>query len=223
MAGSKGTTVDIETALRSLQDKNNMNRQARRSKEWMLQALLLLMEEMPYEKITVSHIARKAGVARQTFYRNYASKDDIIIQYLDNILSIHFVKAASIRDKKGRDTLILTFSFQSFLEHKQRLAQLWRNGDERLFFIHVQKWEDYVIDLGKNTVSEKEKLLFRYVVKFQIGGALRMLSDWMKQDLPISAEIMAKLLEKFSAAIRTDFGGVPKLVIRVQNEAEDPK
>jgi AcrR family transcriptional regulator len=202
-----------------LQNKNKVNRQVQRSKGWMLDALLLLMDEMPYDKITVSDITEKAGVARQTFYRNYTGKDDIVMQYLDSIFS-DFLMIKNIHDAEGRSGLIITLSFKGFIEHKQKLAKLQRDDTERLIFAYTQKWEDYVIDFAKNKVSRTEKLFFRYRVKFQVGGSLRMILDWMKHDMPMPVETMSGLLQKFIGAIEAEIGGVPHLAIRIQDNEQ---
>lgn len=47
---------------------------AERSKLYLKEALLILLLNNPYEKITVGDIAKKAGVNRSTFYTNYKSK-----------------------------------------------------------------------------------------------------------------------------------------------------
>ncbi|HIS07210.1 MAG TPA: TetR/AcrR family transcriptional regulator, partial [Candidatus Choladocola avistercoris] len=51
------------------------------TKECLYTALLLLMEKKPYEDITITEIAKKAGVSRMSYYRLYKSKDDILEQY----------------------------------------------------------------------------------------------------------------------------------------------
>lgn len=53
-------------------------KQSERSKHWMEDALLQLMEQKNYSKITVKDITEKAGVSRLTFYRNFESKEDIL-------------------------------------------------------------------------------------------------------------------------------------------------
>jgi AcrR family transcriptional regulator len=201
-----------------LQNPNKVNRQVQRSKGWMLDALLLLMDEMPYDKITVSDITEKAGVARQTFYRNYSGKDDIALQYLDSIFNNNFLRIKNIRDEKGRNALAITLSFRGLIEHREKLAKLQRNDTERLILAYTQRWEDYVIDFGKNKVSRTERLFFRYAVKFQVGGSLRMILDWMKHDMPMPVEQMSGLLQKFLEAIETGTGGLPNLTIRIQND-----
>ena len=48
------------------------------------------MKQMPVDKITVKNIVEGCGVARQTFYRNFLDKYDLINWYFDKILSESF-------------------------------------------------------------------------------------------------------------------------------------
>ena len=60
----------------------NMNNQEKNAnvRELILSALLNILEYMPIADITVSGLVQKAGVGRASFYRNYASIEDILIQ-----------------------------------------------------------------------------------------------------------------------------------------------
>ena len=49
-----------------------------RVKENITAALLHLLQEKSISKITVSEIIAEAGVARASFYRNYATKESVI-------------------------------------------------------------------------------------------------------------------------------------------------
>ena len=57
-------------------------KQSDQSKQYMVEALLALMREKPYNLISVKDITEKAGVARLTFYRNFETKEDIIRHHL---------------------------------------------------------------------------------------------------------------------------------------------
>lgn len=61
-------------------------KQALRSQEWIQTALFQLMEKKAYSSISITEISDRAGLARQTFYRNYQDKDDILLNYLDRLL-----------------------------------------------------------------------------------------------------------------------------------------
>ena len=46
------------------------------------EALLYLMKEKPLSEISISELCGKAGVSRISFYRNYSSMDDILVNHL---------------------------------------------------------------------------------------------------------------------------------------------
>lgn len=48
------------------------------SKQWILEALLKLMEEKNYEKITIKELTARADLDRKTFYRNFRSKEEVL-------------------------------------------------------------------------------------------------------------------------------------------------
>lgn len=59
------------------------NKTALSSQSAIAEALLLLMKEKPYTRISVSEICKCAGVSRQTFYTLFASKDNVIAYELE--------------------------------------------------------------------------------------------------------------------------------------------
>lgn len=54
------------------------------TKKCLFDALMLLMHEKSIDGITISELTEKAGVCRATFYRNYDSIIDIIVDYLNS-------------------------------------------------------------------------------------------------------------------------------------------
>lgn len=51
-----------------------------RAKDYIVQALFLLIDLKNYDDITITDIAKKAGVTRISFYRNFESKEDVLRQ-----------------------------------------------------------------------------------------------------------------------------------------------
>lgn len=62
------------------------NRNALRSKRLLAQALSELILEMPYSKITVAAIAKRADLNRGTFYAHYNNVDDLMTELLEDIM-----------------------------------------------------------------------------------------------------------------------------------------
>ncbi len=55
-------------------------------KACILDALLALMDETPFQDITVSDITRRAKVSRMAYYRNYTSREEILTGQLESIV-----------------------------------------------------------------------------------------------------------------------------------------
>ena len=56
-------------------DGNNPT--ALKSQQWLTENLLDLMEEKPYEEISIMDICKKADLSRQTFYNYFESKEEL--------------------------------------------------------------------------------------------------------------------------------------------------
>ena len=56
----------------------------KRAKDYIVESLLYLMKKEKFENITVTDISKKAGVNRITFYRNFNSKEEVLM--------VHFKK-----------------------------------------------------------------------------------------------------------------------------------
>ncbi len=56
------------------------------AKDSLLEALLELMSTKSLSVISISELCQKAGVSRMTFYRNYSSMEQIIIDYHDSLI-----------------------------------------------------------------------------------------------------------------------------------------
>ena len=59
--------------------KNLSNKEANKvTRECLQTALIQLMSQKPFEKITITELVRRSGVSRTAFYRNYESKEEIL-------------------------------------------------------------------------------------------------------------------------------------------------
>ncbi len=65
-----------DNKLRGLKKHNKQLNQI--ISESLEEALMLLMQEKPFDSISITELCQKAGVSRMAFYGNYKSKDDII-------------------------------------------------------------------------------------------------------------------------------------------------
>lgn len=210
-----------------LHQKEGINKQVLRTRKWILEALLILLEHTPYEKIKIANITEKAGVARQTFYRNYNSKDEIIIKYLDDIFKEHLTTIKKIHDEDQTDA-IYNYHFENLFrylkEHRETLAKIIKAG---LYYLLLEQLEKFVKDavhkLYKEEYSKSMELYYRYSIKYQIGGISMIIMDWLVNDEPISPEHMGNLISEFGKPFREQGNYVPDLLYRFANQIEQKK
>lgn len=69
---TKKEAIKKENMRKSNQESKSLTRQ------YIKTALLYLMKETTYDKITVTAIINRAGVSRAGFYRNYSSKEEVL-------------------------------------------------------------------------------------------------------------------------------------------------
>lgn len=96
-------------------------------KESITQALLELMKTKHISEITVKEITERAGVGRVSFYRNYGSKETVIIRYMDE-LTIEWGKAFEQEENPN----IIKSLFTHFYQDKDLLNLLYSSGLEHL-------------------------------------------------------------------------------------------
>jgi AcrR family transcriptional regulator len=61
------------------------DRRIRKTKQELKDAMLALLDEKPFEKISVTELCEKASVSRITFYTHYGSKYDLVNEYFDDM------------------------------------------------------------------------------------------------------------------------------------------
>jgi len=197
---------------------NTQNRQVQRTCSWILEALLILMDEKPYGKITVSDITEKAGIARQTFYRNYTDKDEVILKYLAETGNMELL----IRENAGESRegcIDIAFNTKFLTEHQANLAKILSNiGIEALLINKSRGWEDILISRHKGKMSQAEYCLFRYKMYYQISGMQRVLYDWCVNGMPVPADALAKAINDFTANTKKQYPGMPNIKFHVISE-----
>ncbi len=167
------------------------NKQVTRSKEWIFRALITLMKKNAFRDISISDITSKAGVARLTFYRNFESKEDILINQgkkiyeelmSDLVKNIYEENAVSNAIKK-----IITI----FNEYADLFEILLKN---KLDYLIMQSFEIEISNILKSIfgLDNTEK----YRVKFYEGALFAIAVEWIKNSREESIDEMTDIIYK---------------------------
>lgn len=156
------------------------------TKECIVTALLRLMQEKKYESISITDITNLAGVSRMAYYRNYKSKDEILIKYLLD------QKERLVRDIGGRraDDLreIIKYGAMFFQDNAAVIHAIYEAGlAHNLSGILEECIYDYFPIVA--TTSEG-----RYAVHFYVGAVFSVFRLWFDQGMLESADEISDLI-----------------------------
>ena len=193
------------------------NRQVQRTKSWIFDAVMLLMDEKPYDKITVSDITEKAGIARQTFYRNYNDKDDVVFEYIAKIFSAESLSVE--KDKKDdRNIIVLMIDYKYISDNKKVLKKILSITDiENRVISEGQKLPMSLMENYKNILTAEEYLICRIKMCYQITGCLRVLFDWFINDLPMPVDSIVGMLNGMNTPRTAQYRNIPSIIVRLKN------
>lgn len=80
MKNKTRTILEEKNVLRLNNEESN-----KLTRECLTTALMQLMKEKPLEKISITELVTRAGVSRTAFYRNYSTKEDILVDIRNSI------------------------------------------------------------------------------------------------------------------------------------------
>jgi len=146
------------------------------------------METQEFEKISISSIVVRAGVSRQSFYRNYTSKEDVIMEIEENILSRF---SDSLNNPKYIDNLRLWLKdlFHILLENKKLAVVLHKAGLSDVLFSKAP----FIIE---KQIGKDSKML-HYCIIGSLGALNSITLEWIKGGMVESPEIMADICIRY--------------------------
>lgn len=161
-------------------------------KKAITQALFALMEEKPYEQITVSDIVRKAGISRATYYRNFYRKEDIIRGYLAFLKKEMFhafentpvvTEDLSVYLSPDLFERLMVFVFSTCHKEQKKLLLIINNGLGGMILEEMTLYSESIIETG-----DTDDL---YRAFFLQGAAYNMMIQWLKLGAKESPEAIA--------------------------------
>lgn len=168
---------------------NGRNPKALASQEWLACSLFALMEQKPYEEISVREICAGADLSRQTFYNCFDGKEELIrfrIRqcYQEMLARLEACAPLTLADITGKLTETLQNNrafFRLLLE--QRLELLLCEELSRAIQLFA----------GRLNVEAPARE-FSYSTAFLTGAIVNTAVCWFKDPDPIAPEELAGLL-----------------------------
>lgn len=158
------------------------------TRECIQTAFIHLLSNQDMDKITVSEIVKKAGVSRNAFYRNYATKEDILTSFANERLEeINLLGWRAITE--GNPHILYGTVFSQIKNESEQFSLLMKAGflDRELLDIR-----DFLLaHYGEHNAK------VRYMLFGWSGMIKNIILDWylggMKEDIESMSELCCSL------------------------------
>lgn len=152
-------------------------------------ALIALLKEKSIESISVSELTNKAQVGRVSFYRNYKSKEDVLMQESQRLLSQWGDLFADKSTEEYNSFFLSLFDF--FKQHEEFYSALYRSGMSEIIMKTIVSTAD---------VSATKTNLDAYLKSFWAYGVYGWVIEWIERGMQESGQ---ELFELFQTAHNT--------------------
>ena len=174
------------------------NRQARRSIKALQNALLDLLKEKPYNKITITEISERSGLTRSTFYAHFNTKEDLLVSYVDNILDQFFTNLdkRNFENPDIEQDVNINISLFEIWQERSEIARLINVTDNEKLFIQrfMQYWRKIYEARVEEMRPDVSQALSSYLISFLAYAVYGVLNQWMENGMSQSPEDMGQLL-----------------------------
>ena len=156
---------------------------------YMAGALLELMLEKDYTKISIGEIAKKAGVDRSSYYRHFKSKEDIISFFFDMVL----------KESLDGYTNLSSIDFTLYIHS---IYTAFFNYKNEILLIHYANLSFLLLDVLSKRFQFSElaaqfPLTKQYELSYIIGGIYNNLIFWMSRDMKETPDELTEISLQF--------------------------
>ena len=178
--------------------KKKMDARVRRTRDALGDALVELMQEKPFDSITVQDVLDRAQVGRSTFYSHYSDKDDLLMSDADE-----FFESIAMALSFHGDTSERVFPVREFFLHiidaSRFVAALKDSGKIHENFELAQGHFARGIERRLSEIPRGAQIPpdERPIIAFAHAGALlSLLRWWIDRGMKEPAEEMDRLFHK---------------------------
>jgi len=163
-----------------------------RSRRALHRALLDLLEEKPFDQITIREISARAGTGYATFFRHYPTKEALLSDVASE--EIAGLLAMTVPILNDADSLESTRALCAHVgEHRKLWSALLAGGAAGIVrdeFIRQAR------ELARSTVAVQDWLPEDLGVVYGTGGTIDLLAWWLANGEALGSEEIAAILNR---------------------------
>jgi AcrR family transcriptional regulator len=182
------------------------DRRVRRTRRLLREALLELILEKGYEALTVQNVLDRADVGRATFYAHFHDKDELLVSGAEEIREslrrkmAGFVAGRGGTEPDGFDVTRVLFEHAAAhrrvyraLVGKRGGGVIYKHAHQDLSTLFREHFEEAIAARHLTPALPVE-----VVVQYVVSGLLALLTWWLDNDLPYTAEEMNRMFQRLS-------------------------
>ena len=174
-----------------------IDRRIRRTRDALGDALIALMQQRPFETITVQHVLDRAGIGRSTFYSHYRGKDDLLLSDMEEFLEGMSTLLSRRREASNRVAPVREL-FAHVAEMRHLYAALTAADKLGDFLEMAQEYLARAInlrltDLASPGLAAAQRLAISHALA---GALLALMSWWLDHGAAASPEDMDALFHQ---------------------------
>ncbi|AIO18730.1 Bacterial regulatory protein, tetR family [Candidatus Izimaplasma bacterium HR1] len=164
------------------------------TREWTFEALHKLLLIKPFNEIKISEIIDKAGISRATFYRNFSSKEDIVIIKVKGMFNdFHKTMLQFYAINQPHDETHLIGEFFKRIDEEEKLVDtVVKSNLEYLMIEGIQNIISYYNDRFYELVKTNKKTE-EYTMDIVSSSCWTLLSRWHKTGKEETPTRLAKI------------------------------
>ena len=173
---------------------NNEDRRVLRTRRLLKQAIIELINERPYEEITIRDITDRADIGYATFFRHFDGKDDLMLEIfsgiIDELESLPNRHADRYFEQEGYLLFQHVFENQAMYRgilDSQPFARKFRKYLSEMVQIHLYAHANQI-----PTSAIPIEIAAHHMVSSLVG----LIDWWLFNDMPYSIERMAMVYQR---------------------------
>ena len=172
-------------------DNQQPLKKGEKTKYKLVRAMKECMKVTSVENITVKQITEKCGLTRQTFYRNFQDKYDLINWYFDKLLAKSFEHMG--QGRTVYDALVKKFTY--IQEEQTFFAAAFRYDEQNSLRQHdfelILEFYETIICEKTGKIPEKN---IQFLLEMYCQSSIYMTIRWVTGELTCTPEKLAFLL-----------------------------
>jgi len=155
-----------------------------RLKDSLADALLALMQEKPFHKITIDELTQRAQVGRVTYFRHFKTKEDILV-YKYTRLWEQWAKQHGIANWRESSQKLLRPFFQFHHHYRDIMRMIYQSG--LLDVVTIASYQVLMDHRTQATVAQQ------YRARYLASGCGGLLEAWVENDFAQSVDEMVAI------------------------------